>query len=168
MQSRKSILSAFTLGTAMAFGAAAMGADLPKSGTIKTHIGIKSNSVVVPVGEKHVLIAGTVGAVIYNEPGDGPLHGDAWNCVSATDFDNGAGRGQGYCVTGDASGLDRIFVTFSGATTDTGYAGTGIITGGTGRYSGIQGKLAYPVQAGVYRAGHQQLHAAIRLSATII
>jgi hypothetical protein len=39
--------------------------------------------------------------------------------------------------------LDRIFVTFSGATTDTGYAGTGIITGGTGQYSGIQGKLAY-------------------------
>ena len=47
MQSRTSILSAFTLSSGMAFGAAAIAADLPKSGTIKTHIGLKENSVAV-------------------------------------------------------------------------------------------------------------------------
>jgi len=84
MQSRTCLLYAFTLSISMIFGAAAMAADLPKSGTIKTHIGIKANSVVVPVGEKHVLVASTVGGVIYNDAGNGPLHGDAWRAMPET------------------------------------------------------------------------------------
>jgi hypothetical protein len=104
MQPRTRFLSAFTLSSAMAFGAAAIAADLPKSGTIKTHIGLKENSVAVPVGEKHVLFANTTGAVIYNDAGNGPLHGDAWNCAYSVDFDNGAAKLQGYCASGDASG----------------------------------------------------------------
>ena len=89
------------------------------------------------------MFANTTGAVIYNDAGNGPLHGDAWNCAYSVDFDNGAAKLQGYCASGDASGLDRIFVTFSGTGNGTGGAGNGVITGGTGRYSGIQGKLAY-------------------------
>jgi hypothetical protein len=160
MQSRRSILSALALSSGMAFGTAAMAADLPKSGTIKTHIGLKENSVAVPVGEKHVLFANTTGAVIYNDAGNGPLHGDAWNCAYSVDFDNGAAKLQGYCASGDGSGLDRIFVTFSGTGSGTGGAGTGVITGGTGRYSGIQGKLTYqckPADAaqGIYNCTQQ-------------
>ena len=143
MQPRTCLLYAFTLSTAMAFGAEAMAADLPKSGTIRTHIGIKANAVVVPVGEKRILVAATVGGVIYNDAANGPLNGDAWTCAFAQDFDNGTAKIEGYCASGDASGLNRIFVTFSGTSTAASGTGTGVITGGTGRYSGIQGKLAY-------------------------
>jgi hypothetical protein len=77
MQSRTSILSAFTLSSGMAFGAAAIAADLPKSGTIKTHIGLKENSVAVPVGGRLVREHHRVGD--NNDAGNGPLHTDAWN-----------------------------------------------------------------------------------------
>jgi hypothetical protein len=103
--------------------------------------------VVVPVGEKHVLVAATGWGVIYNDAGSGPLHADAWSCVYAADFDNGPVKAPGYCASSDTSGLDRIFVTFSGVGTVTDYVGTGVITGGTGRYSGIEGKLAYQCKA---------------------
>jgi hypothetical protein len=51
---------------------------------------------------------------------------------------------SGVCAFGDAGGADKIFVGFSGKGTDNvSEQGTGTLTGGTGKYDGIQGKLAY-------------------------
>jgi hypothetical protein len=64
----------FSLGAAFAFGTPAMSADLPQSGTVKSHGTFKGTAQAVPVGEKHVMGAGTNAGITYNDAGSGPLH----------------------------------------------------------------------------------------------
>ena len=49
----------FSLGIALAFGTPAMSADLPQSGTIKTHGAHKGTVQSVQVGEKHSMGTGS-------------------------------------------------------------------------------------------------------------
>ena len=53
MQLRTGLLSAFTLGTAIAFGAAAMAADMPKEG--------KYNAIIPPLARLRLLRSGKNG-----------------------------------------------------------------------------------------------------------
>ena len=57
MQPRTCILSAFTLSTAMAFGVAAMAADLPKEGTYNGAYSSVGTFKATAVGKERVLIA---------------------------------------------------------------------------------------------------------------
>lgn len=143
MQSRTCKLTAFTLSTGMAFGAAAMAADLPKEGTIKLHSTFKSEGQVVDVGEKHAMGSGNVWGVTYNDAGSGPLHAGVWFCTYAFQNVSSPPQNGGACAFGDAGGADKIFIVWSGTIIENVDQGTGTIIGGIGKYAGIQGKMAY-------------------------
>jgi hypothetical protein len=135
---------ALSLGTGLALGAAAMAADLPQSDTIKLHSAIKTTSQGFEVGEKHFMGSGNGWGVTYNDADSGPLHMGAWLCTFTFDDVNGSFNDGGGCAFGDPGGADKIFIVWSGKGTDkVGDQGTGTITGGTGKYAGIQGNMAY-------------------------
>jgi hypothetical protein len=145
MKSKMRMAVALSLGAVFAFGTPAVAADLPQSGTIKIHSSFKSNSQAVEVGKKHFMGSFIGWAVTYNDAGSGPLHLGAAMCTSSFDDINGsADYDGGRCAWGDAGGADKFFIVWSGKGTDNvGAQGTGTITGGTGKYAGIQGKMAW-------------------------
>jgi hypothetical protein len=146
MKSRTRLLSAMalSLGTGLAVGTAAMAADLPQSGTIKIHSTGKGSTQAVEVGKKHFMGSYNYWFVTYNDAGSGPLHMGAALCTGSFDGINGSSDNGGWCAWGDAGGADKIFIVWTGkGTGDVDYQGTGTITGGTGKYAGIQGKMVW-------------------------
>jgi hypothetical protein len=136
---------ALTLGAAIALAMPAVAADLPQSGTIKIHSTFKSNPQGVEVGEKRFMGSFNAWGVTYNDAGSGPLHmGAAMYTGSFDDINGSYDIAGGRRAWGDAGGADKIFIVWSGKGTDNvGEQGTGTITGGTGKYAGIKGKMAY-------------------------
>jgi hypothetical protein len=114
--------------------------QLPKSGSINFHTGWKDTSVAVQVADKRWQGQGMVTGATFNDKGEGPLHLGPANCSYAFFAVEGDAKNMGFCTFGDADG-DRIFAQFTGAGTPNGEAsGTNEMTGGTGKYAGIQGK----------------------------
>jgi hypothetical protein len=136
-------MTVLSLGSALAFGTPAMSADLPQSGTIKTHGTHKGTGQAVEVGEKHLMGTGSNWGITFNESGSGPLNMGAAMCTYAFNNVNGAESYVGDCAFGDAGGVDKIFVAYSGTGDSVGGQGNGPITGGIGKYAGIRGKWAW-------------------------
>ena len=65
-----------------------------------------------------------------------------WTCGELFEAINGPYKLVGNCAFGNAGGADKIFVVYTGTAADSA-EGTGIITGGIGKFAGIQGKLAW-------------------------
>jgi hypothetical protein len=133
----------FSLGAAFAFWTPAMSADLPQSGTIRSHGTLKFNNQIVDVGEKHTMGAGTGWGVTFNDAGSGPLHMGAWMCTITFQNVSSPQQDAGACEFGDAGGADKIYIVWAGTSTETGAQGTGTIIGGIGKYTGVQGKITY-------------------------
>ena len=114
--------------------------DLPKRGTISWHTGWQFTGEVMNVAEGHIELHGKATGTSFNDNGSGPLHLGAAECVAAIFLINGSGSNVGYCSFGDADG-DRIFTEFTGKVgLPNGYdEGTNVISGGTGKYTGISG-----------------------------
>jgi hypothetical protein len=139
-----------SLAAAITLGIPAKAADLPKDGTIKIHSTFKSEGQPVDVGEKHLMGSGTLWGVTYNDAGSGPLDKGAWFCTYIFQTVSSPVPEAGNCAFGDAGGADKIFIVWSGASTENENHGSGSIIGGIGKYAGIQGKMAYqctPVDA---------------------
>ena len=126
------------LATGLVFAQCAHAQQLPRSGSISWHTGWKAAADVVNVAENHVIGRGNVTGVTFNDKGSGPLHLGPANCVDTFDLIDGEGTDKGFCAFGDADG-DRIFTAFTGTIGPDGASGTNEITGGTGKYAGIQG-----------------------------
>ena len=135
--------TAIGLTVALAFGAPAIAADLLQSGTFKLHSGWKGVGEVVQVGNNHVFGAGHFYGVTFNDAGSGPLHNGAVFCAYALEPMNGAGPFGGPCAWGDNDG-DKFFTSYTGKLAASGAAyGDHKITGGTGKFAGIQGKGSF-------------------------
>jgi hypothetical protein len=144
MQAHKLIVTVFSLGAAFALGTPAISADLPKEGTIKIHSNANLNNQSVDVGEKHFMTSGNSWGVTYNDAGSGPLHMGAWFCDWT--FHNVIDPIPigGACAFGDAEGMDKIYIPWTGTLGESGTGqGTGTIIGGIGKYNGIQGKMTW-------------------------
>lgn len=114
--------------------------QLPRSGSIAFHTGWKDTSVAIQVADKRWHGQGMVTGATFNDQGTGPLHLGPANCSYTFLAVDGNATNMGFCTFGDGDG-DRIFAQFTGAGTPNGEAsGTNEITGGTGKYAGIQGK----------------------------
>ena len=134
-------LVVFVTGLSFATLCTAAGAQqLPKSGSISWHTGWKFVGEVMTVADKHLQGHGTVVGTTFNDKGSGPLHLGPADCFIALSLIDGKGNNLGYCAFGDADG-DRIFTEFTGKLgLPNGYdEGTNVISGGTGKYAGIQG-----------------------------
>jgi hypothetical protein len=143
-QHRLALLStAIGLTAALAFGCPAIAADLPQSGSFKLHSGWKGVGEVVQIEKDHVFGAGHFYGVTFNDAGSGPLHNGAVFCPYALELMNGAGPLQGLCAWSDSDG-DKIFTYATGKIAASGAAsGEHQITGGTGKFKGIQGKGSF-------------------------
>jgi hypothetical protein len=140
MQAHKLTVIAFSLGVALAFGTPAKAADLPQSGSIKLHSGWKAVGETVQVGENHVLGTGNFWGVTFNDAGSGPLHKGVAICSYTLELMNGSGTNQGSCAWSDRDG-DKFFVNYTGNIAASGEnSGPAKITGGTGKFKGIQGQ----------------------------
>jgi hypothetical protein len=147
MQSRTRMFSAFVLSTAVLFVGKATAADLPQSGSFKLHSGWKTVGDVVQVAENHIFGAGTFWGITYNDAGSGLLHVGTAVCPYTLETINGTGTGQGSCAWGDANG-DKIFTSYSGKVSPSGsFEGMNKITGGTGKFNGIQGQAPFQCRA---------------------
>jgi hypothetical protein len=145
MRSYKGIKSAtaLMLTTAIAFASSAIAADLPQSGSVKIHSAFKVNNQAAEMGDKHFMGSFNAWAITYNDAGSGPLHMGSALCAGSFNDTNGSYDAGGWCAWGDANG-DKFFTVFTGKGTDNvGQQGTHTITGGTGKFAGIQGKGSY-------------------------
>ena len=133
--------------------------QLPKSGSISFHTGWKDTAEAVEVADKQVQGHGIDVGVTFNDKGSGPLHLGAANCFYVFALANGAGPNKGYCAFGDADG-DRIFTDFTGTIAPDGANGTNVISGGTGKYTGITGSGPWKCKLA---AAHGELQCAQRL-----
>ncbi len=145
MHSHLRTLSATAIGltAALAFGSPAIAADLPQSGSFKLHSGWKGVGEVVQVEKDHVFGAGHFYGVTFNDAGSGPLHNGAVFCAYELELVNGTGPFGGPCAWSDSGG-DKFFTNYTGTIAASGaVSGAHQITGGTGKYAGIQGKGAF-------------------------
>ncbi len=135
-------VSAVTVGIAVA-------ADLPKSGSFTIQSGWKLVGETTQVAENHTFTYGGAFGVTYNDRGEGPLHLGAVLCSVAMEVINGAGPAKGHCAWGDADS-DKIFTDWSGKLApggDFNFNGMNQITGGTGKFAGVQGKAPFQCKA---------------------
>ena len=116
------------------------GQQLPKSESINFHTGWKLTGEAITPAEKHMLGHGGVVGTTFNDKGSGPLHLGPADCFYTFLVIDDRGKNKGYCAFGDADG-DRIFTEFTGNLgLPNGYdEGTNVMSGGTGKYAGIQG-----------------------------
>jgi hypothetical protein len=147
MQPRTFILS-LCAASLLAIGLAndAGAAEPPvKSGSYKTQGGFKAVEETTQVGEKHTLSHGVAWGVVS---GEGPLHIGTAMCPYISEATAGTINFQGKCVWSDADG-DKIFTEWTGKFSASTGAGNGpqTITGGTGKFSGVQGTSPFQCQA---------------------
>ncbi len=134
---------AITAMTAGDVGAAQLGS----SGTGETHGAFKGVGTATEVGPNRVHWSGTYWGHSFNNAGDGLLHNTVWNCPAASDIADGVVDFKGYCTVTDPDG-DKIYGSWSGGGPATGeITGSVEMTGGTGKYSGIQGGLDFQCRA---------------------
>ena len=140
---RKPLVTTVAGLSCIAFYALAAAQQLPKSGSISVHSGYWAISEAVTVAEKHVQGHGSNRGITFNDKGSGPLHLGPTDCFFTFNGTGETSKVKGYCTFGDPDG-DRIFTEFSGALQPDGYfQGMHDVDGGTGKYKGIQGTMAW-------------------------
>jgi hypothetical protein len=133
------LLVAMVAGASLiAISAGASAQQLPKSGSIGFHTGWKDTADTNEVAPNRFQGQDRAVGTTFNDKGSGPLHLGPANCSGVFVVTDGSGPIKGYCAFGDADG-DRIFTDYTGNITPNGAEGTNIISGGTGKYTGITG-----------------------------
>jgi hypothetical protein len=142
-----------------AYYTAANAQQLPKSGTFTTQSGWKAIGETTQVAEGRTYGSGSFWGVVFNDKGSGPLHWGAAVCPYTLAVINGAMSTQGSCSYSDADG-DKIFTEWTGSMPPNApFDGLHKVTGGTGKFSSIQGKASFRCKTlnanGQYACTHQ-------------
>jgi len=157
MQSRTRLFSAFTLSIAIAFGAAAMAADLPKEGTLSGTFSGFGTFKATPVGKERVLAVWdenglTVGKGIWDHV--------TWHGFGLQNVTSGMAQCRGYYVGTDPDG-DKIIVNLpevTHAADAKSFSAALMLTTGTGKYAGISGSFT-SVCTSEFRTGAEGTYA---------
>ena len=113
---------------------------LPKSGNITVHSGWKSIGETTQAAEGRTYGFGSFWGVVFNDKGSGPLHSGPVVCPYTLEILGGVLTAKGQCSWSDLDG-DRFFTDWTGSLPPNGqFDGLNQITGGTGKYTGMQGK----------------------------
>jgi hypothetical protein len=135
------VVFAVTIGGLLAPAAAQQSA---KSGTLAGKWGGQSTGQAYELDKGHVFLLGVFSPVFFNDVPGGFLDRSAWTCPLVSDSVNGVHvADHGYCIATDKDG-DKAFAVFQskGSAPGSG-AGTGQFTGGTGKFSGLQGQYPF-------------------------
>jgi len=117
--------------------------QLPKSGSFTVHSGWKSIGETTQIADGRTYGSGTFWGVTFNDKGSGPLHIGPVICPYTLEIVNGTLTAGGQCSWSDPDG-DKFFTTWSGSLPPNGqFDGMNQITGGTGKYAGIQGRAPF-------------------------
>ena len=140
------LVGAICLAVSTMPAAAQQNTPLPSSGTFKVHSGWKGIGETTKFGDNHNFGSGNFYGVTFNDAGSGPLHVGPAVCAYTFDTVGGAGTLQGACAWGDADG-DKIITSYVGKVSTSGALdGMNKITGGTGKFDGIQGQAPFHCQ----------------------
>jgi hypothetical protein len=136
----------------MAFGAAAMAADLPKEGTFTHTYSSYGVAKATQIGKDRLLVVLDENGLTV---GDGLTDHVRWHCFGMEDATKGMAQAQYYCVGTDPGG-DQIVID---AATDGKFAvdakslrGTSTFTTGTGKYAGISGGFKLECHAAEFQS----------------
>jgi hypothetical protein len=122
----------------------ALGAEpLAKSGSFTIHSGWKSIGETTQIADGRTLGSGSFWGVTFNDKGSGPLHSGPVLCPYTLEILNGTLTARGQCSWSDLDG-DKFFTDSNGSLPSNGqFDGMNQITGGTGKYAGIQGRAPF-------------------------
>jgi hypothetical protein len=139
----------FAVAVVSLFGGAAVAQQLPKSGKYKCAYASHQVPEVAQTYELekgHMFFLGRSHGVFLNDVADGFLDKSEVTCPMANDIVDGVlTTGHGYCIIADKDG-DKAFLVFQGKGSAPGIiAGTFLWSGGTGKFSGIQGNNTFRV-----------------------
>jgi hypothetical protein len=151
MQERTCILTAFTLSTAMLFGATAIGAELPKEGTYSGTYSAVGTVKAIPIGKERLLLTFDENGLTVDE---GLFNHWTWHCWGSGDYTNGMGQDHGYCVGTDPTG-DQVAINFSNDKHPMDQKivpGSFTLTTGTGKYTGITGSATFEGDGSQFRS----------------
>ena len=151
------------LGLVMICAVGARAEQLAKSGTGTIHTGFKGTGTTTQMSDKRSYWSGVDWGVSFNDEGKGFLHNMAWNCPAVSEIVEGMIAAKGWCTLTDADG-DTIFGDWTGRGPRGGeVVGHVDMTGGTGKYAGMQGgwdfrcKSIIPGQASCQQKYHYKL-----------
>jgi hypothetical protein len=112
-----------------------------KTGTYTGKSGVYGVGQTYEIEKGHVFFVGMFHGVFYNDVAGGFLDKTEWTCPGVNDIVNGvSAAAHGYCVVTDKDG-DKAFLSWrevKGTGPGTGN-NTFEFTGGTGKYTGLQG-----------------------------
>jgi hypothetical protein len=128
-----------------------MAADLAKEGPFEGTSYSFGTYRLWPVGSEKLLVS-------YEEDGlslgSAPFDHTTWHCWGTTEYSNGIGQGQGYCVGMDPDG-DRVSITTGPDEKHTpgqhSWTSPMTLTGGTGKFAGMTGSGTYINHANEFR-----------------
>ena len=113
--------------------------SLAKSGTGTIHSAYKGEGITTPIGDNRMYWTGAYWGFSFNDEGKGVLHEVAWHCPAITDIHNNRLTTKGTCALTDKDG-DKLYSDWTGKGPVGGeFAGKVTLSGGTGKYTGIQG-----------------------------
>lgn len=150
MPSRKYILSAAALMTAIVFALATAASAQAKEGTWSGTYSGFGTSKAVQIGEERLL-------TVFDENGlfvsDGMFDHTTWHCWGLADFTNGMGQAHGYCVGTDPAGDQVVldFVSEKHPLAEKSFKGSFTVTAGAGKYAGISGSGTYVSDGNMFR-----------------
>ena len=116
-----------------------------KTGTYTGKWGFQGVGQTYEIGKGHVFFVGMFHGVFFNDVAGGFLDKTEWTCPGVNDIVDGvSASAHGYCIATDKDG-DKVFVQWQEVKGTGPGAGTGTnqLTGGTGKFSGVQGHSAW-------------------------
>jgi len=118
--------------------------DIPRSGKVTFNSGWKLTGNLVKLTDSRAYWSGIDWGVWFNAKGAALLNRVTAICPDTADVDNGVITAKGFCTLTDADG-DKIFGDWSGKqpSPSVDFAGVGQLIGGTGKFTGIQGKWEF-------------------------
>jgi hypothetical protein len=151
MRMKRLVLATALLVGTTVLGATAEAQQLPKSGKYTgkyAEYGVPELSHAYELEKGHVFYLGQSNGVFFNDVADGFLDKTAVTCAVANDLVNGVSRAlNGHCIITDKDG-DKVFTVYEAKGSAPGImAGTFQWTGGTGKFTGIQGDNTFQVNA---------------------
>ena len=120
-------------------------AQLPKQGTFAGKFGWWAVGKVYEMEKGHIYWEGEFNGTLFNDAGEGFLHGTSWVCPGYNELRDGISvESGGRCIVTDMDG-DKVFTVWHGGkgTMPLKFNGDNQFVGGTGKYAGIRGNHTY-------------------------
>ena len=108
----------------------------------KTHGGFGGQTVAVPVDKDHSMGYGVARGIVYNDAGNKMMDLATAACPYTVEIVGGAATFRGICTWTERGG-DKIFTTWSSTFENGKGSGPQDVTGGTGKFSGVKGKIPF-------------------------